>query len=91
MHENRFCIDFWLFIHAFFVLSAHDYPDIEIVVGAGGLSGDTSGAMRRMVGITDEFYYTVFRDIIGTVSLCANHQVNCDFALLKVAYLLHFC
>lgn len=48
-----------------FCFSANDYPDIEIVAGAGGLSGDTSGAMRQMVGITDEFYETVFRDIIG--------------------------
>lgn len=44
---------------------AADYPDIEIVAGVGGLSGDTSGAMRNMVGITDEFYYKVYRDIIG--------------------------
>lgn len=50
------------------IFLADDYPDIEIVVGAGGLSGDSSGAMRRMVGITDEFYYTVFSDIIGKVS-----------------------
>lgn len=45
----------------------YDYPDIEIVAGAGGLSGDTSGAMRNMVGITDEFYHEVYRDIIGKV------------------------
>lgn len=51
----------WLFI------SAPDYPDIEIVVGAGGLSGDKSGAMRNMVGITNEFYHKVYRDIIGKV------------------------
>lgn len=44
-----------------------DYPDIEIVVGAGGLSGDLSGAMRNMVGITDEFFHIVYRDIIGKV------------------------
>lgn len=49
-------------------MSANDYPDIEIVVGAGGLSGDLSGAMRTMVGITDEFYRTVYKDIIGKVS-----------------------
>lgn len=45
--------------------SAPDYPDIEIVAGVGGLSGDISGAMRSMLGITDEFYYKVYRDIIG--------------------------
>lgn len=44
-----------------------DYPDVEIVCGAGGLSGDLSGAMRNMVGITDEFYHSVYRDIIGKV------------------------
>lgn len=52
----------------FVIFLENDYPDIEIVAGAGGLSGDVSGAMRRMVGITDEFYHTVFRDIIGKVS-----------------------
>lgn len=55
------------FIVYFFRILAHDYPDIEIVVGAGGLSGDLSGAMRTMVGITDEFFQTVFKDIIGKV------------------------
>lgn len=44
-----------------------DYPDIEIVIGAGGLSGDTSGTLRNMLGITDEFYKKVFRDIVGKV------------------------
>lgn len=38
------------------------------MVGAGGLSGDLSGAMRNMVGITDEFYHTVYKDIIGKVT-----------------------
>lgn len=51
------------------MILAYDYPDIEIVAGAGGLSGDLSGAMRRMVGITDEFYNSVYRDIIGQVSI----------------------
>lgn len=54
-------------IEQFRLFLAFDYPDIEIVAGAGGLSGDLSGAIRNMVGITDEFYHTVFRDIIGKV------------------------
>lgn len=48
-----------------FTVSADDYPDIEIVAGAGGISGDISGAMRNMIGLTDEFYNKVYRDIIG--------------------------
>lgn len=47
------------------LITAPDYPDIEIVVGAGGLSGDLSGAMRNMLGITNEFYQSVYRDLIG--------------------------
>lgn len=52
----------------FALILAPDYPDIEIVVGAGGLSGDLSGAMRMMTGLTDEFYHSVLGDIIGKVS-----------------------
>lgn len=48
--------------------TAPDYPDIEIVIGAGGLSGDTSGTLRRMLGITDQFYNKVYKDIIGKVT-----------------------
>lgn len=59
-------MNFLNFVYLFF-FSVYDYPDIEIVAGAGGLSGDLSGAMRRMVGITDEFYETVYKDIIGKV------------------------
>lgn len=57
------------FVYKIFIVFSvvSDYPDIEIVAGSGGLSGDTSGAMRNMVGLTDEFYHTVFRDIIGKV------------------------
>lgn len=45
--------------------SLTDYPDIEIVMGAGALSGDISGTMRNMLGITDEFFENVYRGIIG--------------------------
>ncbi|KAJ6636113.1 Glucose dehydrogenase [FAD, quinone] [Pseudolycoriella hygida] len=44
---------------------AADYPDIEIVLGAGGLSGDTSGTLRNILGITDEFYNKVYKNIMG--------------------------
>lgn len=53
---------FCLFVR---LITAADYPDIEIVIGAGGLSGDLSGAMRNMLGITDEFHRSVYRDLIG--------------------------
>lgn len=51
------------------VLAAPDYPDIEIVIGAGGLSGDSSGTLRNMIGLSDEFYRKVFGKIIGKVRL----------------------
>lgn len=35
------------------------------MIGAGGLSGDLSGTMRNMLGITNEFYRSVYRDLIG--------------------------
>lgn len=54
------------------LITAPDYPDIEIVIGAGGLSGDSSGTLRNMLGITDEFYHNVYRDIIGKVILNAS-------------------
>lgn len=34
-------------------------------MGAGALSGDISGTMRNMLGITDEFFYKVYDGIIG--------------------------
>lgn len=49
----------------YFWSPAPDYPDIEIVVGVGGLSGDLSGTIRNMLGITDEFHRIVYRDLIG--------------------------
>ncbi|XP_055907264.1 glucose dehydrogenase [FAD, quinone] [Eupeodes corollae] len=42
----------------------NDYPDMEIVLGAGSLGGDTMGAMRDLLGITDEFYEKVYGDIV---------------------------
>lgn len=52
----------------FDLLLASDYPDIEIVVGAGGVSGDLSGTMRNMVGITEQFYRKVYKGVTGRVS-----------------------
>ncbi|XP_022209537.2 glucose dehydrogenase [FAD, quinone] [Drosophila obscura] len=42
---------------------AKDYPDMELVLGAGSLSGDRFGTMRNLLGITDEFYETMFGDL----------------------------
>ncbi|KAH8246834.1 hypothetical protein KR032_001328 [Drosophila birchii] len=42
---------------------AKDYPDMELVLGAGSLSGDRFGTMRNLLGITDEFYDTMFGDL----------------------------
>lgn len=52
------------------MILAYDYPDIEIVAGAGGLSGDLSGAMRRMVGIT--VFKSPFWNIVKTFLMFAN-------------------
>ncbi|XP_055847607.1 glucose dehydrogenase [FAD, quinone] isoform X2 [Episyrphus balteatus] len=46
-----------------------DYPDMEIVLGAGSLSGDTMGTMRDLLGITDQFYDSVFSDIVKKTNL----------------------
>lgn len=46
-----------------------DYPDIEVVMGAGALSGDISGTLRKMIGIPDDFFYTTFKDVIGKHAL----------------------
>ncbi|XP_016951578.1 glucose dehydrogenase [FAD, quinone] [Drosophila biarmipes] len=42
---------------------AKDYPDMELVLGAGSLSGDRFGTMRNLLGITDEFYDYMFGDL----------------------------
>lgn len=38
-----------------------DYSDMEIVLGAGSLSGDHMGSMRDLLGISDEFYQNVYK------------------------------
>ncbi|XP_044735200.1 glucose dehydrogenase [FAD, quinone]-like [Chrysoperla carnea] len=40
-----------------------DYPDMELVLGNGALSGDTSGSLRRLIGVPDEFYQKVYHTI----------------------------
>ncbi|XP_068153532.1 glucose dehydrogenase [FAD, quinone] [Drosophila tropicalis] len=40
-----------------------DYTDMELVLGAGSLSGDRFGTMRNLLGITDEFYDYMFGDL----------------------------
>lgn len=50
-----------------FLILAADYPDIEIVIGAGGLAGDLSGTLRNMLGLTNEFFYKVYKGVIGKV------------------------
>ena len=47
------------------LISAKNYPDIEVVLGAGALSGDISGTMRNMLGIPNKFFQTVFKDVMG--------------------------
>lgn len=40
-----------------------DYSDMEIVLGAGSLSGDHMGTMRNLIGIPETFYRNVFRGL----------------------------
>lgn len=42
-----------------------DVPDIELVLGLGALTGDSSGSLRSLFGLTDEFYQRVFKDYDG--------------------------
>ncbi|XP_030565116.1 glucose dehydrogenase [FAD, quinone] [Drosophila novamexicana] len=42
---------------------AKDYADMELVLGAGSLSGDRFGTLRDLLGITDEFYEKMFGDL----------------------------
>lgn len=45
------------------VILAQDQPDIEIVMGPGGVQGDAFGVLRRLAGLTDEFYESYFEEI----------------------------
>lgn len=46
-------------------MSDNDYPDIELVLGASSLAGDTSGSYRGLLGLTEEFYKEVYSDYKG--------------------------
>lgn len=42
-----------------------DVPDIELVLGAGALCGDTFGTLRRSFGLKDDVFLKMYQDIIG--------------------------
>ncbi|XP_018392673.1 PREDICTED: glucose dehydrogenase [FAD, quinone]-like [Cyphomyrmex costatus] len=46
-------------------LSKDDFPDVELVLGASSLAGDTSGIYRSLLGLTEEFYKEVYGDYKG--------------------------
>lgn len=45
-----------------------DYADMEIVLGAGSVSGDHMGSLRDLLGIPDEFYNKVYEGLHEKVS-----------------------
>ncbi|XP_059610329.1 glucose dehydrogenase [FAD, quinone] [Phlebotomus argentipes] len=42
-----------------------DYPDIEIVLGTGGLNNDDSRAIGHLLGIPEQFYRKTYGPILG--------------------------
>lgn len=38
-----------------------DYPDIELVLGAGGMNGDTFGSLRHLMGIPESVYNELYK------------------------------
>lgn len=40
--------------------SERDYPDVELVLGVGALTGDLSGALRELLGLSQTFERSVF-------------------------------
>ncbi|XP_048516361.1 glucose dehydrogenase [FAD, quinone]-like isoform X2 [Athalia rosae] len=42
-----------------------DYADIEIVMGLGSLTGDTSGSLKGIMGLSDELVHDVFHGYEG--------------------------
>lgn len=36
-------------------------PDMELVMGGGAISGDFSGTLRNLLGITDKFYRSLYK------------------------------
>ncbi|XP_074039048.1 glucose dehydrogenase [FAD, quinone] [Leptinotarsa decemlineata] len=45
-----------------------NYPDMELVLGAGALNGDVFGSFRNLLGITDSTFQQVYRPVIGKPS-----------------------
>nr|CAH7738662.1 unnamed protein product [Callosobruchus chinensis] len=45
--------------------STDDYPDIELVLGAGALNGDVFGSFRKLLEIPDRLFQTVYGPIIS--------------------------
>ncbi|XP_060524438.1 glucose dehydrogenase [FAD, quinone]-like [Cylas formicarius] len=45
-----------------------DYPDIELVLGAGGLNGDVFGGFRALLGIPQSTFKKVYAPLIGKPS-----------------------
>lgn len=41
---------------------------MEIVLGAGSLSGDHMGSLRDLLGMPDDFYYKVYEGLHDKVS-----------------------
>ncbi|TGZ52543.1 Uncharacterized protein DBV15_07952, partial [Temnothorax longispinosus] len=56
---------FKMYPHANASKMLDDYPDIELVLGASSLAGDTSGSYRGLLGLTEEFYKEVYSDYKG--------------------------
>ncbi|XP_030751964.1 glucose dehydrogenase [FAD, quinone]-like [Sitophilus oryzae] len=48
--------------------SNDDYPDMELVLGAGGLNGDVIGGFRALLGIPQKFFDSVYAPLIGRPS-----------------------
>lgn len=55
----------WEYFISVILISAENYPDIEIVLGAGALNGDMSGSMANMLGIPKTFVKEVYADIMN--------------------------
>ncbi|XP_077287274.1 glucose dehydrogenase [FAD, quinone] [Arctopsyche grandis] len=49
-----------------------DYPDIELVMGTGALNGDSSGSVKHLLGISDEFAAKMYSDIQDRESFAIN-------------------
>ncbi|KAL1500903.1 hypothetical protein ABEB36_006322 [Hypothenemus hampei] len=45
-----------------------DYPDMELVLGAGGLNGDVYGGFRALLGISQETFKKMYGPLVGMPS-----------------------